>query len=640
MFKVYRGLPDNKGMRLGIFLSIFLTPSIGLSLTPGSQEEFLEMLIVNNEKVKNAYNSCQKNSSDGVMSCVWNNLDDKTKDDIKDGLEIIGQNTSSGDQVKVQFTGLNLFGFLNEDKKGNDAHPASDQEDQISAAQEQSKNKEYRASDDIRAIGNFYQERLNEVMRGEGTDKRIYSDHMDYYRLYEAQLSRNTLEAISGFCVEAVPIVNNRGRMVFYRPLALEQRQKIRSHYIDNLLHQKTEGGQNLALHLWQQCAFRIQSTCEDKVFMRVTDIDRITVEKTYKDKYDITQIDDRSFDLRSNSAEICDLEDLNISKLFSLPPDLKISFPTKEMCRDKGYLEQTKRFACGVANYLSNTRQNLNSIKTLQEEMQLFFEEGINANLSFEGDGFDFYDPERSKTPNLTELTILTSADVSSDEIKDTQSRMLKEMEDCLKNNNRELCQKYLLSDAEALQKRLDEFELRSLAMEDKIRNISDDDETIVFLKEEGFDDDLIKNLMTDPDSLKERILHRYSTMKEEVIAQMREQIRRESVDLNDPNKRRKLEDIKKEIESRVNQTRDIVHFNNIVTSYLDVRSLEDGQDKPSRNVASLIAEVNNLHDDISPESRIQLENAARELSPGRRQQQETIRIETRDINTHFLSY
>jgi len=159
----------------------------------------------------------------------------------------------------------------------------------------------------------------------------------------------------------------------------------------------------------------------------------------------------------------------------------------------------------------------------------------------------------------------------------------------------NPEACKKFLSTETDAKKDSLAEFGMRQYALGAQIdEKFKNDDEVKKYLKEEGYEQSKIDQMLsnkTDLEKVKQEIKDRYKSERDAIIASMAKKIESQTSTTEgkiDPTKDlSKIKEIRKELSSRADELKQLVHFNNVVSSYLEI-----GKEK-NRNVASLFAEI-----------------------------------------------
>ncbi len=266
------------------------------------------------------------------------------------------------------------------------------------------------------------------------------------------------------------------------------------------------------------------------------------------------------------------------------------------EFGENKDQMSRSKTKACLIMDYVKSARKNL--IAT--EEISKFFNDKANRSVA----GIEIKNVRKvtiTDKNNNDATTTLSSSEVESSYQKKNDD-LNKEMKKCLDDNDKivdsETCKKFISTDSTEKEKNMAEFALRQYALEETLNDkLSNKDEVVKYLKQEGYDDSKISVMTKDKKSLDEvklEIANRYKNERQAIIDDMAQKIENHtsvkdnSVSTPDQTK---LASIRNEIASRADDLKQLVHFNNIVSSYLEI----DNGGSRSRNVASLYQELNN---------------------------------------------
>lgn len=666
-------MSDTKMMIKLIGLNLFfLLYSFGLHAS-SDEERFLEVLIEENREVNGVYQQCLEALGDGrrdrVMGCVWDGhsprngveiqgISDATKRDIIDALEQI-----RGGQ-EVRFRGVDLSKDLS-DRDDNERSPAS--------AEDQLYNR------DAQAVANFFGDRIREKMFGIGGDaeKRLYvGDDSQFHNLYRTQLSKNVIEAISSFCMEAYPLINSNGIISFYRPGDHDQRKAIRERYLE-LLHipipndpndpeaQESEGEKTVAYHFWSACSIRIQPICEGRRMRIVSQDERDNIGENEIIRMMSDDPTNPNLHVLSGPDQACPLpRNVSPNFLLGISSDIDEALsrlnltasnsegrPPYNVNSCRGWDKHTRNFACSVVDMINSSRRSLEGLTRIEENWENLHKDGEicadqncgNAAGMMGGSNYDFYRPDRAEGSDADSLTTMTSADtVGSEEYQAAINEMRDGIERCLEQGDEEMCQRFLEQDHERRLAEIDEYDLRTRAMQQKIEEIEEGDEQALedYLKEEGYSDEQIALFMSDPEQIQQLITERYAQMRARLVDGMRNQLSLRSQkgeEFNFDDDKRTLESIQAEIEGRMARTRDIVHFNNVISGYLNITSGEGEDQTRSRNTASLIAERDRLYEDFE-ESRSALEEAIGDSGAGG--DADSVELQTDTIFRYFIGY
>lgn len=309
------------------------------------------------------------------------------------------------------------------------------------------------------------------------------------------------------------------------------------------------------------------------------------------------------------------------------------ISNPPKE-------LEETNKRACLIMDYVKSARKNI-----MVADTQKTFYDDLNSTqtANIAGNMKAITDLKKTSSDALLDMS---STDVKTAMEKPMKSKIT-ELEGCYKDGvivNAKACEKYLSVNKDENDTALAELGMRQIAQEGILeQELSSSDQKVRdYLKEEGFSKQEIESMTADKKSIeqvKKEILERYANQKSAIIKEMSDRIADKTSATdgkieNNASNLSKLETIKKELESRSSDLQNLVYFNNVVSSYLEI---SDGKGTNSRNTASLFAEANSLEKDQATLMKDQIEKAKLKDQKG---SANTTNLEVETINDAFLDY
>ncbi len=250
---------------LGIWLRMFLSVVYGQENLKDNlkenvvEKESLQQKLLSDPQVKSIYDGCRQQypSSKGEMdtfinTCMWQEIEKNQA--LKEKV------LKFYDSSKKEKQGITKNDKTNESTFGTSlAH--------ISTAT----TKEVNKTPEIRKLEEFLSKRLDEALWGKEGDKSVKNvDHMVFYKLYESQLGKNLLTAVSSYCIEADTeffIIENEDQ-------AKENRKK-------NLVALK-EG--KSAGNKWGTCLKKIPEICEtDKDYSKNRACEVVSYMKTVR---------------------------------------------------------------------------------------------------------------------------------------------------------------------------------------------------------------------------------------------------------------------------------------------------------------------------------------------------------------------
>jgi len=264
------------------------------------------------------------------------------------------------------------------------------------------------------------------------------------------------------------------------------------------------------------------------------------------------------------------------------------------------GKIAESINRACVLVDYVKSARKNM----IIADDQIKFYNE--RAKVKTIGIG-NFKQLEITDKNSMDATTTLTSKEIE-DSYKLKNKELEKEVDDCVDSKGQitdaQKCKKFISTDAEDKNKAVTEFGLRQFALEETIKDKLDTskDEVKKYLKEEGYEDKKINEMLKDETNLtkiKEEIKARYSAERKAIIASMAEKVEKKTTTsdtFNNTADADKMQKIKDEIHSRSDELVQLVHFNNIVSSYLTV----ENNGTKERNLASLNLELKNGAKDI----------------------------------------
>ena len=302
----------------------------------------------------------------------------------------------------------------------------------------------------------------------------------------------------------------------------------------------------------------------------------------------------------------------------------------------------ETNKRSCLVMDYVKAARKNI-----MVADTQKAFYDDLNSTQT------------ANIASNMKAITDLkkTSSDavleMSSTDVKTAMEKpitdKLKDLEGCYKDGvivNAKVCEKYLNTNKDDNDSALAELGMRQIAQEGILEEQlnSSDQKVRDYLKEEGYTKDQIETMTADKENIemvKKQILERYANQKSAIIKEMAERIAEKTTTTDGKidttagsGDVSKLGMIKAELESRGQDLQNLVYFNNVVSSYLEI---SDGKGNNSRNTASLFAEANSLDEEQAVLMKQQIKEAKLKDQKGTAN---TTNLDVNTINDNFLNY
>jgi len=423
-----------------------------------------------------------------------------------------------------------------------------------------------KANPGMQALQEYYKKKLDEALYGDKNpenykDKLIKSertvDQRIFFELHQSQLGKNLVAAVSSYCIDA----HLSGELPFIH----SDESKRKAHRLNNMQSlQDVQGDKIGASKNWSICLANIQHMCHRPSEIAELDKDGNKTNNVVRKFSKASQ---------QNSCEAS-------SSLAGTNPN------KKEANCDK-VLETTQIRACEVTQYITESRQNLIAIeKTLENYDKLAVTTRNPANVKI------YSGSESGHT--VDDVTSITSKEVLDSGYAQANKDLSEEMKKCTEQNDEEACKQYLNQNKEEAYGILAEVKLKQEAVAQKLRDIDEKDTEKIkeLLLEEGYsEEDALK--MASIDGIKDQINERYEAKKNAIINRMSDEIKKTTVsgqDFDMAADQGKVVELKNEIESKSREFAELVHFNNIVSGYLNIT---DEQGQETKNTASIAREL-----------------------------------------------
>jgi hypothetical protein len=222
--------------------------------------------------------------------------------------------------------------------------------------------------------------------------------------------------------------------------------------------------------------------------------------------------------------------------------------------------------------------------------------------------------------------------------------------MESCYKDGaivNIQACKQFLSTDKDANDMAIAELGMRQIAQEGVLEKELNSSPTRVkdYLKEEGFTSDQIETMTANPltiEETKKEILNRYKNKKDAIVAEMAAKIESQTSTSNgkidakaDLSKIKKISD---DMGSRTADLSNLIKFDNIVSSYLEVKT--EGSSTNGRNTASLYGEAQDMTGEDAKNLNEQIKSAHLSEPKKDKNGSSATNLDVNTINDQFLNY
>lgn len=512
----------------------------------GKAEGPLQVLLTIPE-VNAQYQKCQaaKVSIDQIPDCLWKGNEDK---DIP----------KLSDDVKKKVSDL----YAEMAKKGpasseGGRSPASEKSGSGLTGKSKNISIDYMNDPAVVELSKVMQKKLESALLGDEQQRDIKKiaavDHAKFIELYKTELGKTIVNSFTSYCMESD--ISNPA-------------------YIDT-------------------------PQCENAAQTHNVDCEIYLISQNKKDTINDNVSSLKTADLSSDKEDSTNLQGKKWTRCIATISDVCYKSNKITNIKSGHDLNESKTKACLIMDYVKSARKNLIAI----EEQKKFYDKLAADTASSVKMGLvNGKQVEINEKNSVDAVTTVTSKDIESSYEKKNKEVVQKEIEGCIDQSNQvkdtEACKKFIETDPEEMKKALAEFSLRQNALQENLdKKLENDEEVKKYLEEEGYKKEQIDKLMSkkeDLEAIKKEIKDRFANEKQALIDTMAQKIKGKTTEGNgiDADKdKSKLSQIKAEISSRPDDLKQLVHFSNIVSSYLTVES----GGKKSRNVASLFAEVNN---------------------------------------------
>ncbi len=495
--------------------------------------------------VDKAYEGCKSKDLEKVPDCIWTALEGRP--DLK---------------TKVQ----QMYANENTAKTPDGASraPASSTPSDLTNLTNKSKQigEDYMSDPAVVNLSKIFEKKLEEALIGDAaaqkdTKKIAAVDHAKFIELYRTELGKTIVNAFTSYCLETTE-----------KPKKMSSKKDCKNKKNESI---------PCNMYFLSKEKDKSQTIKDNLASLKTANLDLSTDTSTNDNA-------DRWTGCIGSVSNVC----------YATAPDLDLAADSEDPQRS-----QTK--ACVIMDYVKSARKNL----IVANQQETFY-----ANLASKDLSANIMENDRkveinSKNSNDSVVTA-TSKDIE-DAYKEASKKEITEMEKCIDKSDKisdsEACKKYLNINKDDKEKDLAEFGLRQNALEEKIKTLEEKgtkEDVKKYLIEEGYKENVIADMIKNNEDLtkvKAEIKQRYKNEKEAIIASMAEKIKAKTssengkIDNATTSDTDKLKIIKDDLKSRTSDLENLVHFNNVVSSYLEIDS---GKTK-SRNVASLYDEINN---------------------------------------------
>lgn len=509
--------------------------------------------LLNLPEVSAQYKSCQTKITDPkeldkIPDCLWNG----------DGDKIPPLNPKAKENIKKLYAAeeseaLKNKGAVSAKEAEIDVTAKNNGENSNLTNRTLNISTDYKSDPAVKALSAFFGKKLDEVLNGSEQDikdkKIVTVDHKKFINLYTSELGKSIVNSFTSYCMESKPDCRNS--------------------------KEKDKEGKNL--YSGDPCLISSNEST-------------------------------RQADIKSNLQTINAAnftEDEGAAWTHCISTVSSVCYDNNKTDKDSVY---SKQRACLVMDFVKSARKNL-----IIADQQKAFYDGIKGGgdrgIASIATNMKVIDNEKNLSAD--KITQITSGDIDKDfkdsenkneNISKTNSKVDKEADECVDNTAKSKCSQFLDANKTQNTEAVAEFGLRQFAKEDDLNEKLEDKKNVSsYLKEEGYTDQQIKDLTSGQnlEAVKDKIKERYSAEKKAIIAEMSSRIAKKTT-VADGNITKSdsptIGKIKDGLSGRNDDLKNLIHFNNIVASYLTISEANGPSKNVTRNTASLYAEVKSM--------------------------------------------
>ncbi len=607
--------------------------------------------------------NAETKSGNGMGECIWSSLDDSQKEQVQQLVEYAQEaqdgRAPAAEDEKKQFDSVNLV-----NTKRVELDPVDEK------------------------VKEFFAKKIVDGLYGTDNSKKTVVDHENFYQLYKSRISKNILEAISSFCVEAIPVVGQgvikgspnaqpayqvRGFIIPQSSNSADNiklRKLARKFNIDNMKEPSTGSDgkpTNLAQSIWTSCMTNIDKVCTERgsgckqnigagqecTDPAIADLNRSFYTSSRK------VVGSTRFDTASPANNVTVMTLIN-----ELHRKSGATGPVPTFDPGASFTETTGK-ACQVSQYLKSARQSLKALEKVDEKLavnrgkqsdriQMDVCTSVeNGKCKDKGTLEDYNSGDEKR--GIDAITTLTSKEaVEESGMKDASKELSEEFKKCKDDQDEETCKKFLATNRKEQEDMLAEYSIRSRAMLGKIEKLSkskDKEGLKQYLKEEGYTEDQITEMTKDDTKVQKlwaTIEEKYKNARKNLIDSMKKRLDSTTTNQdgqvvftagnNQQDDTAAIDTIAAELTDKTDRYADLVHFNNIVSGYLEVGE----GDNAKRNTASMFAELEGASENFKDDTDRVREAASQAGISDTREDENTdpASLGISEINEHILDH
>ncbi|MDC0254461.1 hypothetical protein OAK75_06140 [Bacteriovoracales bacterium] len=401
----------------------------------------------------------------------------------------------------------------------------------------------------LQALGNFLSEKLKrQFLKGlteKDSKKDILIDHTSFNKLYKTRISKNIISSISNYCLNATTV-----GFVQYDPDIEKNQELIKKLKEENLkkLNKFDKDGKkdvNAAFGHWNKCVVQIKNICRQK--------------------------------------KVYDPEGTDFKK------ELKKWYGERDNDQNDHDFEYTSDTACLVNSTIKGLRRILLKVKNIEKDYKNEGKKGIE----FKDSGVKVV-----SAGDVDEMTSLTSKELEDSGFKEKSDEMVKDLkEKCFIQKSTEACKKYV-NLKESTKKEdiaLLEYKTRLDGLEEKLKNL-DDKAVKDYLQKNKYLDEKSVKLINEDDliEIRKEMKDEFEKEKKALVGRMNKLIKdrevqeknKGEIDFDLKDTKETFDQIEIGLKTRAKEYTQLLHFNNIVSGFLDITRADDVEETATERV------------------------------------------------------
>jgi hypothetical protein len=440
------------------------------------------------------------------------------------------------------------------------------------------------------AIKKYFDERLANALFGKKNNQNAnqvnslsgetFVDHKVFVDLYESQISKNFLTDLSNFCLNEVNFDKGEANRCIPKDYDLTKIPNYHNAKLtgkeddvkDDPKYKDYKSKTSTAIDL--RSCYKIPNKDEkNKEFKNFLNEKGSPEEMAYHWKFCIVSI-----------KPLCDLYKYNPSAPTSATPSTNVKTDQTSVIVAADSSDQISRRACVALDRMKKYRKVIAELQNTQSEFtQSKTGKGFIelVNLLYQG----------KDENSIDNLTTMTSTDIGnalkdSDGFKEDKKRI----EDC-KNNDQKACGEFFKEKDQKHQDRvITEFEARTSLELKRISLLNNKDELKKYLESNGHAkllSDIDKKTEDELNLIKAKIAEELKQERLAILNELKQKIQTQYEIVNtenDADKASKLNTIENDIRFKDERAKKLYHYNNVVTSYLELNTT--GQVKSNKAI------------------------------------------------------